>query len=252
MSKSLGNIISIFENEDVIKKQVMSAYTDPTRGHATDPGHIEGNMVFTYLEFFGDPPDGGAKVDKLKEQYKKGQISDIEVKNYLFESLMKTFQKSRERYEDLKNHPEKVKKILEDGAVKAKLVAGVTMNEVRETIGFKNQYSIGTSSTISIDDFARVEMRVGKVIEAKNKEGSEKLIRLVVDFGEKGTRVIFTGVRGYGYTPEDFFGKQFMFVFNLAPRKMMDEESHGMILAVGDDKPLFLSAEGLPVGTKIR
>ena len=107
-------------------------------------------------------------------------------------------------------------------------------------------------STISIDEFAKVEMRVGKVLEATNKEGSEKLIRLVVDFGEQGKRVIFTGVRGYGYTPEDFSGKQFMFAFNLAPRKMMDEESHGMILAVGDDKPIFLSAEGLPLGAKIR
>src|SRR3989344_5849252 len=51
MSKSLGNIISIFEDEKVIKKQVMSTYTDPTRKHATDPGHIEGNMVFAYLDY---------------------------------------------------------------------------------------------------------------------------------------------------------------------------------------------------------
>src|SRR3989344_5404187 len=51
MSKSLGNIISIFEDEAIIKKQVMSTYTDPTRKHATDPGHIEGNMVFAYLDY---------------------------------------------------------------------------------------------------------------------------------------------------------------------------------------------------------
>lgn len=140
MSKSLGNIISIFENEDVIRKQVMSTYTDPTRKHATDPGHIEGNMVFTYLEFFGE----SVKVNKLKELYTKGQVSDIEVKNYLFESLMKTFEKSRERYENLKNHPEKVKKILEEGAAKALAVAGATMDEVRETIGLKNTYSLDT------------------------------------------------------------------------------------------------------------
>ncbi len=251
MSKSLGNIISIFENEDMIKKQVMSAYTDPTRGHATDAGHIEGNMVFTYLDFFGEKE----KVAKLKELYTKGQVSDIEVKNYLFESLMKTFKKARERYEDLARHPEKVKKILEDGAVKAKLIAAATMGEVRETIGLVNAYSIsGESLIISIDDFVKVEMRVGKVTEAKNKEGSDKLIRLVVDFGEQGTRVIFTGVRGYGYTPEDFMGKQFMFVFNLAPRKMMDEESQGMIMAVdgSDEKPQFIPADGMPPGAKIR
>ncbi len=261
MSKSLGNIISIFDQEEIIKKQVNSAYTDPTRKHATDPGHIEGNMVFTYLDFFGE----SEKTNQLKESYTKGQVSDIEVKNYLFESLMKTFKKSRARYEDLKNHPEKVKKILEEGAAKAQAVAGKTMDEVREAIGLVNQYSFNTKlsfkksessalNSITIDEFARVEMRVGKVVEAENKEGSDKLIRLVVDFGEKGTRVIFTGVRAFGYTPDYFAGKQFFFITNLAPRKMMDEESQGMIMAVDspDGKPLFLSADGMPPGAKIR
>lgn len=137
MSKSLGNIISIFDQEEIIRKQVMSTYTDPTRKHATDPGHVEGNMVFTYLDFFGE----SAKVNQLKELYTKGQVSDIEVKNYLFESLMKTFGKARERYEDLKNHPEKVKTILEEGAAKARTVAGTTISEVREVIGLVNRYS---------------------------------------------------------------------------------------------------------------
>jgi len=162
----------------------------------------------------------------------------------------------------LKNHPEKVNKILEEGAAKAKLVAKATMDEVREAIGLVNIYSIKENQTTTISDFAKIEMRVGKVLEAMNKEGSDKLIRLVVDFGEYGTRVKFTGVRGYGYTPEDFLGKQFLFVFNLVPRKMMGEESQGMILAVdglekgfgehGEAKPIFVSAEGLPVGSKIR
>lgn len=105
---------------------------------------------------------------------------------------------------------------------------------------------------ITINDFAKVEMRVGLVTEAINKEGSEKLIRLTVSFGDE-LRTIFTGVRQFGYTPEDFLNKKFLFVTNLEYRKMMDEESQGMILAVdGADKPLFLSAEGLPVGAKIR
>lgn len=111
------------------------------------------------------------------------------------------------------------------------------------------------SEIITIQDFAKVEMRVGKVVEATNKEGSEKLIRLVVDIGEEADRIIFTGVRGFGYTPDDFAGKQFFFITNLAPRKMMDEESQGMILAVDSEverKPLFLTAEGMPVGAQIR
>lgn len=137
MSKSLGNIISIFENEEVIKKQVMSTYTDPSRIHATDPGHIEGNMVFTYLDFFGEKK----KVDELKELYKTGKISDIEVKNYLFEALRQFFAPARGKYQDLSNHPEKVKKILREGGMKAREFATKTMKEVREVIGLVNSYS---------------------------------------------------------------------------------------------------------------
>ena len=69
----------------------MSTYTDPTRAHANDPGHIEGNMVFVYLEYFGDKEH----VTGMKDEYKKGKISDVAVKEYLFESLMKTFALAR-------------------------------------------------------------------------------------------------------------------------------------------------------------
>lgn len=106
---------------------------------------------------------------------------------------------------------------------------------------------------ITIDEFAKVEMRVGKVIKAEDVAKSEKLIRLTVDFGEFGTRIIFTGVRTYGYSAKDFAKKQFLFVTNIPYRKMMGEESQGMILAVdGDDKPIFISGKGLPVGAKVR
>ncbi len=107
---------------------------------------------------------------------------------------------------------------------------------------------------ITIDDFAKVEILVGKVTKAENVEGSEKLIRLTVDIGADEIRTIFTGVRSFGYTPEDFADKQFLFVTNLEPKKMMGEESQGMILAVdGDeDKPIFVSADSMPLGAKVR
>ncbi len=137
MSKSLGNIISIFEDEMVIKKQVMSTYTDPMRIHPTDPGHIEGNMVFVYLDFFGEKK----RVEELKKLYKEGKVADVEVKNYLFESLMKHFAPARESYKELMNDPGLVKKILRDGAEKAREVASETMMEVREAVGLTNRYS---------------------------------------------------------------------------------------------------------------
>lgn len=256
MSKSLGNVISIFESEDVIRKQVMGTYTDPTRKHATDKGHVEGNMVFTYLGFFGE----SKKVEALKKQYEAGKVSDVEVKEYLFESLMTFFGPARKEYDELKNNPAVVKQILSQGQERAFAIATQTMTAVREAIGITTKYSffeyqkLVSGNTISIDEFARVEIRVGNVVEATNKEGSEKLIRLVVDIGEIHPRIIFTGVRGFGYTPDDFSGKQFFFITNLAPRKMMDEESHGMILAVdgADKKPQFISAEGMTLGAKIR
>jgi methionyl-tRNA synthetase len=107
---------------------------------------------------------------------------------------------------------------------------------------------------ITIEDFAKVEMRVGKVERAENVEGSEKLIRLTVDFSSDEIRTIFTGVRPFGYDASDFADKQFLFVTNLQPRKMMGEESQGMILAVdgNEDKPIFVSAEGMPLGAKVR
>lgn len=109
------------------------------------------------------------------------------------------------------------------------------------------------SDIITIDDFFKVELRVGKVVEATHPEISEKLIRLRVSFGDE-TRTIFTGVRLFGYTHEDFLDKQFLFVTNLAPKKMIGEESQGMILAVdgADQKPIFVAAEGMPVGSRVR
>lgn len=116
---------------------------------------------------------------------------------------------------------------------------------------------------ITLQDFGKVEIRVGLVVSAANKEGSDKLIRLKVRVSVSGEEiVVFTGVRTYGYTPDDFLNKKFLFVTNLEHKKMMDEESQGMILAVdglempfgehGEAKPLFVEVESLPVGSKVR
>lgn len=97
-------------------------------------------------------------------------------------------------------------------------------------------------TTIKYDDFAKIDIRVGTVISAEKVEKSEKLIRLLVDFGELGTRQILTGLATF-YKPQDFIGRQLAFVVNLETRKMMGLESQGMILGVGisdDKKPAFL------------
>ena len=105
---------------------------------------------------------------------------------------------------------------------------------------------------ITIDDFAKLELRVGTVKNCVKKEGSEKLLRLTVDFGQEGERNILSGVAPW-YQPEELVGKQFVFIINLAPRSLMGEESQGMILATDSKKPFILKpAKKVAPGTSIR
>lgn len=110
---------------------------------------------------------------------------------------------------------------------------------------------------ITIDDFAKVELKVGTVLEAEEVEGSEKLIKLMVDFGEDplsgGPRTVLTGMKAW-HTPNHFKGRQLVFVTNLEPRKMMGMESLGMVMAADPEEgPVLLVPEKeVPPGTKIR
>jgi len=86
-------------------------------------------------------------------------------------------------------------------------------------------------TTITLSDFQKVDIRVGKVVEATEVEGSDKLIRQVVDFGDEiGKRVIFSGIKKW-YAPSELVGKHLPYVVNLEPRKMMGEKSQGMLVA---------------------
>jgi methionyl-tRNA synthetase len=98
-----------------------------------------------------------------------------------------------------------------------------------------------TSATISIDDFARLDLRVGKVLACAFVEGSDKLLRFELDAGELGTRQIFSGIRAAYAEPEKLVGRNVVFIANLAPRKMRFGLSEGMILSAGDGgSDLFL------------
>src|SRR4030042_1016088 len=84
--------------------------------------------------------------------------------------------------------------------------------------------------SVSFDDFSKIDFRVGKVVKAENIEGADTLMRLTVDFGSLGERVILSGIKKW-YKPKDLKGGSFIFVFNLEPKKMLGEESQGMIMA---------------------
>lgn len=105
---------------------------------------------------------------------------------------------------------------------------------------------------INFDDFLKIELKVGTVLEAGEVENSEKLLKLKVDMGEENPRQILAGVKQW-YKPEDFVGKQVIVVANLEPRKMMGLESQGMMLAADTDKgPIFLTvSKKVTAGTKV-
>jgi tryptophanyl-tRNA synthetase len=138
MSKSLNNYISIFEDEKIIKKQVMACFTDPQRIHSTDPGRVEGNPVFIYHDLLNN---NKREVEDLKKRYKEGKVGDVEVKEKLFKALLKKFTKERKRYQELKKNPQEIKKILKQGAEKARKVAEKKMVSVRDRVGLTNKYS---------------------------------------------------------------------------------------------------------------
>lgn len=105
---------------------------------------------------------------------------------------------------------------------------------------------------ISFEDFKKCEMRIGTVLVAEPVEGSEKLLRLEVDFGEY-KRQILSGIAKY-YKPENLVGKQLPFIVNLEPRNMMGLESQGMLIATGngDEAVLLFPDKEIPAGSHIR
>lgn len=95
--------------------------------------------------------------------------------------------------------------------------------------------------TINIDDFAKIEIKVGKILEAQKVEQSNKLLKLKVDFGNDDVRQVLSGIAKW-YNPEDMIGKNFTFVVNLEYRNILDMESQAMILACHDKENDIVSA----------
>ncbi|MCX6783785.1 MAG: tryptophan--tRNA ligase [candidate division WWE3 bacterium] len=132
MSKSLGNCIYLSESTATLRNKVKSMYTDPTRIRATDPGHLEGNMVFTYLDVFDADKN---LVADLKLQYQAGKVGDVAVKERLFNVLEEFIAPIRERRSYFEAHPEEVKEILMSGTKKAERVAAETLALVKFAMG---------------------------------------------------------------------------------------------------------------------
>lgn len=132
MSKSLGNAIYLSDDEDTLKKKVMSMYTDPNHIHVEDPGQVEGNVVFTYLDIFDKDT---AKVQELKDHYRHGGLGDVKIKRYLMEVLNAELAPIRQRRAEFAKDLPAVMDILKAGSNRANQVAAQTLDEVKDAMG---------------------------------------------------------------------------------------------------------------------
>lgn len=140
MSKSLGNCIYLSEEPEEVRKKVMSMYTDPTHLQVSDPGHIEGNTVFTYLDAFSKPehfqrylPDY-ADLDELKAHYQRGGLGDVKVKKFLNNVLQEELEPIRNRRKEYEKDIAYVFDILKKGSEEAEAVAADTLDEVKKAM----------------------------------------------------------------------------------------------------------------------
>ena len=140
MSKSLGNCIYLKDSPEEIKKKVFGMYTDPNHIRVDDPGKVEGNVVFTYLDVFCKE-DSFEKylpeyknLDELKDHYRRGGLGDMKIKKFLNDVLQEELAPIREKREELEKNPEYVYKVLKEGTEKARKKARETLKEVKKAM----------------------------------------------------------------------------------------------------------------------
>ena len=140
MSKSLGNCIYLAESAKEVEKKVKSMYTDPTHLRVEDPGHIEGNTVFTYLDAFCKPEHFGLywpdyqSLDEVKEHYQRGGLGDMKVKKFLNKILQEELEPIRQRRAEFEKDIPAVYEMLRKGCEEARAVAAETLSEVRRAM----------------------------------------------------------------------------------------------------------------------
>ena len=140
MSKSLGNCIYLADDPEDVRKKIMSMYTDPLHIQVSDPGHIEGNTVFTYLDAFCKPEDFAefwpeyASLDEVKEHYQRGGLGDVKVKKFLNKVIQAELEPIRARRKEYEKDIPAVYDILKAGSEKAREIAAQTLDEMKKAM----------------------------------------------------------------------------------------------------------------------
>lgn len=141
MSKSLGNCIYLCDEPEVIKQKVMSMYTDPNHIKVTDPGQVEGNTVFTYLDAFCKDEHFAKylpeynNLDELKAHYMRGGLGDVKIKRFLNEILQAELEPIRARRKELEKDPQKIFDMLFKGSDEARKVASANLQKLKSAMG---------------------------------------------------------------------------------------------------------------------
>ena len=140
MSKSLGNCIYLSDTEEEVRQKIMSMYTDPNHIKVSDPGSVEGNAVFTYLDAFSRPehferylPDY-KNLDELKAHYQRGGLGDVKVKRFLNTVMQEELGPIRAKRKELEQHIPEIYEILKKGSEEARKAAAETMAEVKRAM----------------------------------------------------------------------------------------------------------------------
>ena len=134
MSKSLGNAIYLSDDAETVKKKVMSMYTDPNHIRVEDPGNVENNTVFTYLDAFYKDKE---HLEELKAHYRRGGLGDVKLKRLLIDVLEEELAPIRARRKELEENKEYLYEVLRKGSQNARAVAAETLKEVREAMGIE-------------------------------------------------------------------------------------------------------------------
>lgn len=140
MSKSLGNCIYLSDDEKTTQQKIMNMYTDPTHIKISDPGHLEGNTVFTYLDAFSKPEDFAKylpeykNLDELKEHYTRGGLGDVKIKRFLNSIVQAELEPIRARRREYEKDIAAVYDILKAGSDKARAVAEATLQDVKNAM----------------------------------------------------------------------------------------------------------------------
>ena len=140
MSKSLGNCIYLSDEEDVVKKKIMSMYTDPNHLRVQDPGKVEGNPVFIYLDAFSRPEHFAEflpeyqNLDELKAHYQRGGLGDVKIKKFLNAVMQAELEPIRNRRKEWEQRLPEVVEILKEGSAVAEKTAAATLANVRKAM----------------------------------------------------------------------------------------------------------------------